>query len=66
MKIQPNKKLHDRVNDFVKEITNKFMALELETDLNNLKKGRASIFNGSTLIVVGKGLSSHGKIVWHF
>ncbi len=21
---------------------------------------------GSTLIVVGKGLSSHGKIVWHF
>ncbi len=23
-------------------------------------------FKGSTLIVVGKGLSSHGKIVWHF
>ncbi len=45
MKIQPNKKLHDRVNDFVKEITNKFMALELEPDLNNLKRGRASIFN---------------------
>ncbi len=26
----------------------------------------ANNFGGSTLIVVGKGLSSHGKIVWHF
>ncbi len=45
MKTQPNNKLHDKINNFAKEITNKFMDLEAEMDLNNLKKGRASIFH---------------------
>ncbi len=40
---------------------------EYETVTEKVVTKEASIKKiGSTLIVVGKGLSSHGKIVWHF
>ncbi len=50
--IQTFQKRHSHNNDF------HFLNISLAT----FKEEK----NGSTLIVVGKGLSSHGKIVWHF